>query len=60
MAGQDSDKWKGRGKQATGKARETAGRVTGDEETEARGKAQQGKGKLQETFGKFKERLLGR
>ena len=38
---QDADKYKGRGKQATGKMKETAGKVTGNRRTEASGKAQQ-------------------
>jgi uncharacterized protein YjbJ (UPF0337 family) len=54
---QDSDKWKGRAKQAGGKAKEVAGKVTGDEELEARGKADQIKGKAQETAGKVKEKV---
>ena len=56
---QDADKYKGRGKQATGKMKETAGKVTGNRRTEASGKAQEAKGKAQEMFGKTKEKLSG-
>src|SRR5438045_1639434 len=56
---QDADKYKGRGKQATGKMKETAGKVTGNRRTEASGKAQRAKGKAQEMIGKAKEKLGG-
>jgi uncharacterized protein YjbJ (UPF0337 family) len=57
MATQDKDKWEGRGKEAGGKVKETAGKVTGDKNLEADGKGDQGKGKVQETFGKVKEKV---
>ena len=57
MPDQDKDKWEGRGDQAAGKAKEYAGKVTGNEDTEAEGKADQVTGKVKETFGKAKEKV---
>ena len=57
MPDQDKDKWEGRSDQAVGKAKEYAGKATGDEDTEAEGKADQVTGKVKETFGKAKEKV---
>jgi uncharacterized protein YjbJ (UPF0337 family) len=46
MATQDKDKWEGREKEAGGKVKETAGKVTGDKNLEADGKGDPGKGKV--------------
>jgi uncharacterized protein YjbJ (UPF0337 family) len=45
----------GRGQQAKGKAKEWAGKVTGDEEMEAEGRVDQAEGKGKETAGKVKD-----
>ena len=57
MSDQDSTKWEGRADEAGGKAKEMAGKMTGNEDTEAEGKAQQGKGKVKEEVGKAKEKV---
>ena len=57
MTDQDSTKWEGRADEAKGKAKEMAGKMTGNEDTEAEGNAEQGKGKVKEEFGKAKEKV---
>ncbi len=51
----NEDTVKGQMKQAEGKAKDVAGTVTDDHETEASGKLKQAEGKVQETFGKAKD-----
>ena len=53
----DKDELKGEGKQAEGKAREMAGKVTGNEDQEAEGRAKQAEGKAQETLGEVKDKV---
>ena len=53
----DKDKVECKGEQMKGKAREFAGKVTGDEDTEAEGKAEQAGGKVQETYGDAKDKV---
>ncbi|MGE4240652.1 CsbD family protein [Ramlibacter sp.] len=48
---------KGVGKDALGKAKETAGQLTGDRELEAKGLAKQAEGKAQKALGDVKEAL---
>lgn len=55
----DRDSMKGRGKQAIGKAQETAGKATGDRKTQAAGQRTQGEGKAQGAFGDVKEKVKG-
>ena len=47
----DKDRIKGSAEQAKGKAKEVAGKVTGDSKLEGEGKADQVKGKVQNTIG---------
>ena len=47
----DKDRVKGSAEQAKGKAKEWAGKATGDAKTEGEGKADQVKGKVQNTVG---------
>jgi uncharacterized protein YjbJ (UPF0337 family) len=51
----DKDRVKGSAEQAKGKAKEWAGKVTGDAKTESEGKAEQVKGKVQNTVGGLKD-----
>jgi uncharacterized protein YjbJ (UPF0337 family) len=51
----DKDRVKGSAEQAKGKAKEWAGKVTGDAKTENEGKADQVKGKVQNTVGGLKD-----
>jgi uncharacterized protein YjbJ (UPF0337 family) len=44
-------------KQAKGKVKEVAGKVTGDSKTESEGKADQLKGKVQNTVGGIKDKV---
>lgn len=53
----DHEKWEGRGKQAAGKVQEIVGRVTGNEEQEAKGLEKQAEGNLQEKLGEAKEKV---
>ena len=52
-----SDRVKGKGRQATGSAKETAGKATGNEELEAEGKAEKLQGKGQDTLGRAKDKV---
>jgi len=51
----DNDRVKGSAEQAKGKAKEWAGKATGDAKTEGEGKADQVKGKVQNTVGGLKD-----
>lgn len=51
----DKDRVKGSFEQAKGKAKEVAGKATGDSKLEGEGKAQQVAGKIQNTVGGFKD-----
>ena len=51
----DKDRVKGAKNQAAGSVKETVGKVTGDKETEAKGKAQKVGGKVRSTYGDVKE-----
>ena len=53
----DNEKWEGRGDQLKGKGKEYAGKVTGDEDTEAEGKGDQMKGKVKEKVGDVKDKF---
>ena len=50
----NKDQVKGGLKQATGKAKEVAGRITGNAKTEAEGDARQVAGKVQKAYGDAK------
>jgi uncharacterized protein YjbJ (UPF0337 family) len=56
----DKDRIQGSAEQAKGKAKEWAGKVTGDTKTENEGKADQLKGKVQNTVGGMKDTLRGK
>lgn len=56
----DKDRIKGSANQAAGKAKEWAGKLTGDKKTEAEGKADQLKGKVQNTVGGLKDAIRGK
>ena len=51
----NKDSVKDKTKRAAGKVRETAGKVTGNEETQARGRVDQVKGSAQEAWGGAKQ-----
>ncbi|HYE42862.1 MAG TPA: CsbD family protein [Caulobacteraceae bacterium] len=53
----NKDQFEGRGAEAGGKVKETAGDLTGDAKLQAEGKADQAKGKVQKTFGDVKNDL---
>jgi uncharacterized protein YjbJ (UPF0337 family) len=55
----DKDRVEGSWEQAKGKAKEVAGKVTGDSKTEAEGKAQKTAGKVQNAVGGLKDTLRG-
>ena len=56
----DKDRVEGSWEQTKGKAKEVAGKVTGDTKTEAEGKAQKTAGKVQNTVGGLKDTLRGK
>ena len=56
----DKDRIEGSVEQAKGKVKELAGKVTGDQKTEAEGKAEQVKGKIQNAVGGIKDTLRGK
>ena len=56
----DKDRIKGSAKQAKGKVKEVAGKVTGDSKLEGEGKADQVAGKVQNTVGGIKDTLKGK
>jgi uncharacterized protein YjbJ (UPF0337 family) len=51
----DKDRIKGTGKKAAGSVKETAGKVTGDTELEAKGTAEKTAGKVQNAAGGLKD-----
>ena len=53
------DRIEGKGREAMGGARQTAGNVTGDQKTQARGAAQRTGGKAQGGLGGIMEKLKG-
>lgn len=53
----DKDRVDGSIKQGTGKLKEAAGKVTGDEKLKGEGKADQVKGKVQNVVGGVKDKL---
>lgn len=54
MATPTRDKFKGKGKQLAGKAKEETSELIGDERTAAEGRREQAEGTVQETWGKAK------
>ena len=56
----DKDRIEGSAKQAKGKVKEVAGKVTGDSKLEGEGKADQVAGKVQNTVGGIKDTLKGK
>jgi uncharacterized protein YjbJ (UPF0337 family) len=56
----DKDRIKGSANQAKGKAKEVAGKVTGDSKLEGEGKADRLKGKVQNLIGGIKDSLRGK
>lgn len=56
----DKDRIKGAGKQMGGKAKEAAGKLTGDEKTKREGQADQAEGKVQNAVGGAKDKLKGK
>jgi uncharacterized protein YjbJ (UPF0337 family) len=52
----DKDRVAGAAKQAKGKLKDAAGKVTGDEKLRAEGKADKAEGKVQNTFGGLKDK----
>jgi uncharacterized protein YjbJ (UPF0337 family) len=57
--GIDKDRIEGSYEQAKGKAKEIAGKVTGDAKLETEGKAQKNAGKFQNAVGGLKDILRG-
>ena len=55
----NKDQAKGVGKDALGKAQETAGQVTGNREMEAKGLVKQAEGKMQKAVGDVKGAIKG-
>ncbi|WP_420471413.1 MULTISPECIES: CsbD family protein [unclassified Brevundimonas] len=55
----DQDRIEGAAKNMGGKAKEFAGKVTGDEKLKAEGKADQVEGKVQNAVGGLKDTLRG-
>ena len=53
----DKDRVEGSLKQAKGKVKEVAGKVTGDAKLQGEGKADQAAGKVQNTVGGLKDKL---
>ena len=56
----DRDRIKGSAKQAKGKMKEVAGKVTGDAKLRSKGRAEKAAGKFQNTVGGLKDRLRGK
>ena len=56
----DKDRIEGSAKQAKGKVKEVAGKVSGDSKLEGEGKADQVAGKVQNTVGGIKDTLKGK
>ncbi|OJF98750.1 CsbD family protein [Pararhizobium antarcticum] len=57
--GSTSDKISGAANQATGKVKQTAGEMTGNDKLRAEGKGQEVKGKVQSATGKAKDTVKG-
>jgi uncharacterized protein YjbJ (UPF0337 family) len=55
----NKDQAKGLGKDALGKAQETAGQVTGNREQQAKGLVKQAEGKAQKAVGDVKDAIKG-
>jgi len=55
----DKDRIEGIGHQAAGKAKEAAGKVTGDAKLQAEGKGEKAAGKVQNAVGGVKDALRG-
>ncbi len=53
----DKDRIKGAAKEVTGSIKEAAGKITGDRETEAKGKVEKNVGTAQNAFGKIKDAI---
>jgi len=53
----DQDRIKGAAKEVSGSIKEAAGKITGDQETEAKGKVEKNLGTAQNAFGKVKDAL---
>jgi uncharacterized protein YjbJ (UPF0337 family) len=53
----DKDRIEGSAKQASGAAKEAAGKVLGDKKTEAEGAAKKAEGKVQNAAGGLKDKL---
>jgi uncharacterized protein YjbJ (UPF0337 family) len=53
----DKDRVEGSIKQGTGKVKEAAGKLTGDQKLKGEGKADQVEGKVQNTIGGVKDKL---
>ena len=51
----DKDRVKGAAKEVAGSIKEAAGKITGDRETEAKGKVEKNVGTAQNAFGKVKD-----
>jgi uncharacterized protein YjbJ (UPF0337 family) len=56
----DKDRIEGAASQAKGKAKEVAGKLTGDSKLQSEGKGDQLKGKVQNTIGGIKDTLRGK
>ena len=56
----DKDRVKGSATNLGGKAKETAGKVTGDEKLKGKGVADQVKGKVQNVVGGIKDAIKGK
>jgi uncharacterized protein YjbJ (UPF0337 family) len=53
----DKDRIKGAAKEVSGSIKEAAGKITGDRETEAKGKVEKNVGTAQNAFGKVKDAI---
>lgn len=53
----DKDRIKGAAKEVSGSIKEAAGKITGDRETEAKGKVEKNLGTAQNAFGKVKDAI---
>lgn len=53
----DKDRIKGAAKEVSGSIKEAAGKITGDRETEAKGKVEKNVGTAQNAFGKIKDAI---
>ncbi len=56
----DKDRVKGSATNIGGKAKEAAGKLTGDSKLQNEGKMDQGKGKVQNAIGGFKDAIKGK